>query len=282
MQAVVLGLVAAVMWAISSLASSRGVRMVAPTTFVAWAMLVGLVVTLPFTIATGLPPALDTSKAAQLAVAGTFSVAGLVLGWGALRYGKVGIITPIVSAEGAIAAVIAAITGESVAPAAAVLLGAIAVGVVIAAIAPDPAPLEHERPVLGVLMAVAAALVFGVSLYTLGHLSGELPLSWVVLPPRVAGVVLLFVPLLVMRRLRLTRRVVPLVVLVGLSEVGGHLAFALGARDSIAVAAVLAGQFALISAVMAYVLFRERLGRLQVTAIAILLVGVTGLTIVTT
>ncbi len=281
MQAVVLGLIAAVMWAVSSLASSRGVRMIPPTSFVAWAMLIGLVVCLPFTVATGIPPGLGASQIVQLSVAGACSVAGLVLGWGALRYGKVGIITPIVSAEGAIAALIAALTGESIAPAAAVLLGAIVVGVVIAAIAPDPAPLAHERPVLGVAMAVAAAVVFGVSLYTLGHLSGELPLSWVVLPPRVAGVILLFIPLLVMRRLRLTRRAAPLVAIVGLTEVLGHLAFALGARDSIAIAAVLSCQFALLSAILAYVLFRERLGRMQITAIAILLVGVTGLTIVT-
>lgn len=281
MQAVVLGLLAAVLWAVSSLVSSRGVRMVPPTSFVAWAMLVGLIVSLPFTVATGVPPALDASAIAQFAIAGTCSVAGLVLGWGALRYGKIGIVTPIVSAEGAIAAVIAAATGESIAPAAAVLLGAIALGVALAAIAPDPAPLEHERPVLAVSMAVAAAIVFGVSLFTLGRLSGELPLSWVVLPPRVAGVILLFVPLLVTRRLRLTKKVAPLVVVVGLTEVGGHLAYAFGARDSIAVAAVLACQFALISAVLAYVIFRERLGRLQIAALAILVVGVTGLTLVT-
>jgi drug/metabolite transporter (DMT)-like permease len=280
-QAVALGLLAAVLWAVSSLASSRGVRMVPPTSFVAWAMLVGLVVSLPFTVATGVPPALGPAQLAQFALAGTCSVAGLVLGWGALRYGKIGIVTPIVSAEGAIAAVIAALMGESIAPAAAVLLGAIAIGVAIAAIAPDPAPLEHERPVLAVGMAVAAAVVFGLSLYTLGRLSGELPLSWVVLPPRVAGVALLFLPLLITRRLRLTRQVAPLVVLVGLTEVGGHLSYALGARDSIAVAAVLACQFALIAAVLAYVLFRERLGRLQITAIAILVAGVTGLTFLT-
>jgi drug/metabolite transporter (DMT)-like permease len=97
----------------------------------------------------------------------------------------------------------------------------------------------------------------------------------------VAGVVLLFLPLLITRRLRLTRQVAPLVVLVGLTEVGGHLSYALGARDSIAVAAVLACQFALIAAVLAYVLFRERLGRLQITAIAILVAGVTGLTFLT-
>jgi drug/metabolite transporter (DMT)-like permease len=42
---------------------------------------------------------------------------------------------------------------------------------------------------------------------------------------------------------------------------------------------VLASQFAPIAAVMAYVLFKERLGRLQVTGVAILVVGVTALSI---
>lgn len=281
MQAVVLGLATAVLWAVSSLVSSRGVRMVPATSFVAWAMLAGLVLTLPFTVTTGVPAQLGAPEIAKLIVAGVCSVAGLVLGWGAMRYGKVGVVTPIVSAEGAIAAVISAATGESIAPAAALLLAVIVVGVTVSAIAPDPAPLDHERPVLAVVMAVGAAVVFGISLFTLGRLSAELPVSWVLLPPRVAGVALLFIPLLVTRRLRLTRRVAPLALTVGISEVLGHAAFAFGSRDSLAVAAVLASQFALLSAVFAYLLFRERLGRLQILAIAVLILGVAGLTVVT-
>src|SRR5258707_13359292 len=53
-----------------------------------------------------------------------------------------------------------------------------------------------------------------------------------------------------------------------------------GARDNVAVASVLVSQFATISVVVAYVLFRERLGRLQVVGAVLLVVGVTALSLV--
>jgi len=239
-------------------------------------MLIGLVVTLPFVAVSGVPPALGESVG-WLVVAGVGNVAGLVLAGLGYRVGKVGVITPILATEGAIAAVIAAILGESIAPIVAFLLLAIVVGVVISAIAPDPAPLVHERPVLAVLLATGGAVTFGFSLYAIGSLSGDLPISWVLLPPRLVGVLVLTIPLVLARRLQITRSTVPHVVAIGFAEVIGFTCFAIGAQYQVAVTSVLASQFAPISAVMAYVLFKERLGRLQITGVAILVVAVTAL-----
>ena len=50
--------------------------------------------------------------------------------------------------------------------------------------------------------------------------------------------------------------------------------FALGARVSAPVTAVIASQFAGIAAVAAYVLFGERLGRAQVVGVVLIAVGV--------
>jgi drug/metabolite transporter (DMT)-like permease len=66
----------------------------------------------------------------------------------------------------------------------------------------------------------------------------------------------------------------PLVLVAGVCEVLGFALFAWGARDGIAVSAVLASQFAAIAAVAAYVLFRERLTPIQVTGAAIVVGGV--------
>ena len=71
-----------------------------------------------------------------------------------------------------------------------------------------------------------------------------------------------------------------LVIGMGFSEVIGFTCFTLGAQYNIAVTSVLASQFAPIAAVMAYVLFRERLGRLQIAGVAILVVAVTALSLV--
>jgi drug/metabolite transporter (DMT)-like permease len=197
----------------------------------------------------------------------------------AFRVGKVGVITPILATEGAIAAVFAALLGESIAPIVAFLLMVIVVGIVISATAPDPEPLDHERPVLAVALATGGALVFGVSLFAIGHLSGDLPISWVLLPPRLVGILALTIPLALSRRLLLTRGTAPLVIGMGFAEVIGFTCFAIGAQYSVAVTSVLASQFAPIAAVMAYVLFKERLGRLQITGVAILVTAVTALSI---
>jgi drug/metabolite transporter (DMT)-like permease len=91
-------------------------------------------------------------------------------------------------------------------------------------------------------------------------------------------VVLVTIPLAVTARLRMTRGAAPLVVASGLLEVGGLVAFTIGARHGIAVAAVLGSQFAAIAAVAAFVLFRERLARVQVVGVAVIAVGVAVLT----
>ncbi len=214
-----------------------------------------------------------------LLVAGLGNVAGLVLAGLAFRVGKVGVITPILATEGAIAAVIAAFLGESIAPIVGFLLLVIVGGIVIAAIAPDPEPLDHERPVLAVLLATGGAVVFGLSLYAAASLSGDLPIAWVLLPARLVGVIALTIPLALARRLIITRRTAPLVVGMGFAEVIGFTCFAIGAQYQVAVTSVLASQFAPIAAVMAYVLFKEKLGRLQITGVAILVVAVTALSI---
>lgn len=267
------------MFASGSLLSSRAVKIISPWSVAAWMMLVGLVVTLPFTFASGIPEGLSGEQVAWLLTTGIGNVTGLVLGAMALRIGKVGIVAPVIAVEGALAAVIAAILGESIAPIIAILLLVIACGVVLAAVAPDPAPIAHERPVLAIVLASFAALVFGVSLYAAGHLSGELPISWVLLPARLVGVVALVIPLVVMRRLQLTRSTAPMVVGMGLTEVVGFTLFAIGAQYEVAITSVLASQFAPIAAVMAYVLFKERLGRQQVAGVAIVVVAVAGLSL---
>ena len=68
--------------------------------------------------------------------------------------------------------------------------------------------------------------------------------------------------------------VLPFVVVTGLCEIGGFAAYVAGARHSIAIAAVLASQFAAIAALLAFVLFRERLTRIQTLGVCIVVAGV--------
>lgn len=276
--AIAFGLCTAVAFAASSLIGSRAVRMIGPWSLVAWMMIVGLVVTIPITLVSPMPE-FTAATTGWWILAGAGNVTGLVLANAAFRVGKVGVITPILACEGAIAALLSAMLGESLAPVIAFLLMAIVAGVVITGVAPDPEPLEHERPVLSVVLATAAALGFGSSLFATGFLAGEVSLGWLLLPQRLVGAVFLFIPLLAARRLRITRIAVPLVIAQGVLEVVGFTTYSFGAQDSVAVASVCASQFAPIAAVMAYVLFRERLGRLQVAGVVLLVASVTALSV---
>lgn len=274
MTSIVLGLLTAVVFAASSLIAARASRIISPVSVVAWAMAIGLVLTVPMIGLTyGGAPNLDASVT-WLVIAGGGNVTGLVLAASAFRIGKVGVVAPILASEGAIAALISAWMGENIAPMVAIALVWIAFGVVVAGIAPDPQPIRGERRILSALLALSAAGVFGICLYAVGHLSSDVPAPWLLLPARVFGVVFIFVPLVVTRRLQMTREALPLVAVLGVTEIAGLTLFALAAQGQIAVAAVLASQFAPLAAIFAYFFWGERLGRLQIAGVAVIAVGV--------
>jgi len=241
----------------------------------AWVMLVGFVVVTPLVASHGIPDALGKRELGWLVVSGAGNVGGLLFAYKALRVGKVSIVAPITSTEGAIAAVLAIVTGETLGAGAGLMLVVIAVGVTLASIGPGGG---SGDPLRASLLASAAALCFGASLYATARASDLLPLVWAVFPARVLGVLAVALPLAVTRRLRLTRRAVPLVLASGLCEVLGFASYALGSRHGIAVAAVLASQFAALAAVAAFFLFHERLTRLQLSGIVAIAVGVAVLT----
>jgi drug/metabolite transporter (DMT)-like permease len=205
---------------------------------VALVMLVGLVITAPLVVASGIPSQLDAESWTWLFISGAGNVAGLVLAYNAYRIGQVALIAPLTSTEGAIAALIALVAGESLSP--------------------------------GVGLALA-----GTSLYATGRAAATLPSAWVVMSARLIGTIAIAIPLAVRGRLQLTRPALPLVVGAGICEVLGFYSYTAGARHGIAIAAVLSSQFATLAALGAYVLFGERLSRLQVAGVTTVIVGVT-------
>ena len=275
MIAILGGLGAAVAWALSTLCSSRSSRLIDPASVVAWMMLVGLVITVPLAALSGVPSRLGPGSAAWLAASGVGNVVGLVLTYRALRIGQVALVAPLVSTEGAVAAVIALIAGEPLAPGVAITLAAIVAGIWVAS-APDRAhtPDTASHPAEAIVLAMAAALAFGASLYATARAGAELPVSWVVLSARAIGVVALAPPLALTRRLELTRSAVPLVVASGVCEVLGFYSYTTGSRHGIAVAAVLASQVGGLAALAAYFAFGDRLSRKRTLGVCTMLAGV--------
>jgi drug/metabolite transporter (DMT)-like permease len=271
---------AAVAWAVSVLCSSRSSRLIDPMAVVAWVMLVGLVITAPLAAVTGVPAQLHGAALVWLIIAGAGNVGGLILNYHALRIGQVSLVAPIVSTEGAIAAVISVIAGASLAASVAVALFVIVTGVVLASMpSPDAAVEDAERHPTVVLFAVLSTLAFGTSLYATGRAAALLPASWVVLSARLIGALALALPLLVSGRLRLIARAVPFVVASGIAEVAGFYSYTWGSRHGLAIAAVLSSQFALIALAASYLLFSERLSRVQFAGVVSVLVGVAALSV---
>jgi drug/metabolite transporter (DMT)-like permease len=276
MVAILSGLGASLAFASATLCSSRSSRLIGAGPALAWVALVGLVVTLPAATLADRPD-LDAAAGTWLGLAGVGNAAGLLLTYRALRTGKVGVVAPIVSAEGAIAALIAVAAGQPLAAATAGMLAVIAAGVLLAGAArggDEAAP--RAAPAL---LAVAAAVSFGLSLYATARIGRTLPVVWAVLPARLVGVVAIAAPLALTGRLRLTRRALPLVLAAGLAEVLGFTLYALGARHDVAISAVLASLFGAFAALLARVLFAERLAASQLLGVATIIAGVAALSV---
>ena len=292
MIAILGGLGAAILWASANLASSRSSRLIGASSTVAWMMLVGLAVALPAAAVSGPVPAISPTLAAWLAASGFGSVIGLILVYRGLRIGKIGVVLALASTEGAIAAVLSIISGESLSLPILLVLGLIAVGIATVAMAGEnmAAPVDENGAAVvssglsvdqrSALYGGAAAIAFGFSIYGTAQAGISLPVFMAILPARVVGVACVFVPMAVAGRLQLTRRAVPLILIVAGGEVFGNVSYVLGARESIAITAVLASQFAAVAAIAAFFIFRERLTPRQRYGFIAIAVGLAILTAV--
>jgi len=312
--AIIGGLGAAALWAAATLCSSRSSRMLGSRVVLGWVILVAFVIGLPLAVVSPAPATLEPSTVALLGLAGICYVVGLQLTYAALHVGKVSIVAPIVATEGAVAALIAVALGDAIGLVAGIMLLLIVTGVVLSTLEPgrsdvmagdfdlvadaiDDQPIEvptapvppaaasasapvpsTEHPVdarRAAILAVIAALVFGVGLVASGRAASLVPVAWVALSARIVGMAVVVLPLLLQGRLRVTRAALPLVLIAGFGEIFGSMLSAWGSRESIAITAVMGSQFAAFAAVAAFLLFGERLGRLQVAGVTLIAIGVT-------
>jgi drug/metabolite transporter (DMT)-like permease len=304
--AVLGGLGAAVCFTVSALCASSSSQEIGAESTLAWVMLIGLVLVVPPAAALADPAQLSPAVLGLLAAAGVTNVAGLLVEYVAFRRGKVGVVTGIASTEGMVAALISAVAGARLGIRNGLLLALVTLGVAVSAASPDdgaPSPpvdpadgvpadgvpadgvaadggpadgvsAGGRRAVRGAVLAVPVALLFGVTLYTTGRAGQQVSVLWALVPARLFGSALVTAPLAARRRLRLTRRALPLVAAAGAAEVLGVLSYTLGARHGLAVAAVLSSQFAALTAVAAYVIHGQRLSRSQLAGLAAVVAGV--------
>ncbi len=280
MTAVVAGVTVACIWTVATILSARASRTVGPASTLAGVMVVGLIASVPLLLLSPAGPSDATPHLPWLLVAGGGNLLGLLLNYTALTRGSVSIVAPITATEGAIAATISILAGEPMTAALVVALTVVVVGVVMTAWGPegDASSGRPGGPVF-LALAVSSALLFGASLYAVGHVSQSVPGAWVVVAGRILGTLLVALPVVLSGRFRMTRAVLPLVVVCGLAEVAGFLTISWGARDSIAVTSVLSTQFAVLVPLVSMSVFKERLLRHQLLGAVLTGVGVGGVTL---
>jgi drug/metabolite transporter (DMT)-like permease len=281
MVAILGGLGAAMSWAIATLASSRSSRMIGPMSVLGWVMAVGLAVAIvPALLAEPVP--LGPPELAGLVVLGLSHNIGLLLAYRALTIGQVSIVAPITATEGALAAMISIVLGESLGLEIGIVLAAIALGVMLAAAErtrgddqhPEKGDPRHARQ--AALYALAAAFTFSIGLVLSGRLGAAgMPPSWIIVASRTVGVTIIVLPLLLRGRFVITRAALPLVVLSGVLEAIGSATYTIAASHGVAIAAVLSSQFAAIAAIGGFLLFGERLQRHQFVGVAVIAIGIT-------
>ncbi|HWF49530.1 MAG TPA: EamA family transporter [Solirubrobacteraceae bacterium] len=285
MSPVVAGLAAACGFAVATVGVSRLSVSIGTGRTVSATMALGFVTVAVAAAVSGPPPHVGASTLFWLACAGIASLAGFALASAAFRYGGLAVTVPVISTEGAIAAIIAVAAGERLRGTVAAALVVVALGVLLATRGRDADAAGARDGTRSILLAMACAVVLGLSLYSIGHVSNDVPVVWVILPSRVAGFFLFALPNTVsrsrgsVRRARLRISDLAWIVFAEAADLAGLWLYTLGARHSIAVTAVIAAQASPLAVAFACVFLKERLTRMQTIGFAVITAGVVVVTL---
>jgi len=267
---ILLGLVAAICWGVPDNWLAQATRSVGPLATLVGSVFIGTAAVAPAALFVEAPD--WTVRGVLLAVlVGALSTSGFLIAFYAFRSGAVSIVAPIIACEGAVAAVIAIAAGERLDGAALALLPVVVVGVVLAAMGDGGGR-------AGALPAVLAACLWGVILVLSVTVADELGVLWGFLLVRLSALAFAlpfaFATGSAGRWTHDRWRVAAW----GVGDAAAYLAFVGAANSgSVAVASVLAAQFATVAVIAAIVFFGERPQRRQLVGVALVIVAVSGI-----
>jgi len=276
MTALIGGLLAALCWGTATTFASRGSRIAGAAPALAWQVVIGSVLITPFVLANP-NPAPHGGQWWFLIVAGVGNVVGLLLEFQGFRTGPVAVVATLASLEGAVAAIIAMISGERPPVVFLALLPILVIGLVMVTLQPANVTYTRKQWTQAVAFGAASGLSFGMSLFATGRVSESVSTVWAVMPSRIIGVIGLTIPLLFMGKLRIPRAAIPWIVISGVGDTLGFVAFAIGSAHGIAIASVLGSQFAVVTTVLAAIVLKEKLNARQYVGVLVVALGVAAL-----
>ena len=208
---------------------------------------------------------------AVAAVAGAGNITGLAALLKAAQFGSVSIVSAIGALGTALPVVVGLVTGDALSAFQVAGIVCAIFGAVLAAQRSEHAHLDPS----GVLWSLVAALGFGVFLVALPE-AAESGTVWALLDARIAVCVFLVLGCLVLRaEVARPGRDLPLMTLPGLLLLAGTLMYAEAtSRGLLSVSAVLASLATVVTAALAFVVWHERLSKVQWAGIAVATLGV--------
>ncbi len=278
MLTVVLGLSTALLWGLPDVPLAVAVRRVGPTAVLAGSLILGTVLIAPVAFFIDFPG--FTQRGLLLAVLdGLLMAAAYGIAYNAFARCPISVVTPIISCEGAAAAAIAIAFGERPGIEMAGLLVVAVLGVVLVGTSGRTGARVSGS---GVSFAVVAALLWGFILFLGGPVTDELGVYWGFLIVRTFAS-LAMVPFLLRADIRSGIRSEPWRILIwAAGDTGGNLCyFAAAASGPVALAGVLAAQFALFGTLAGVIGLGERLKPHQWAGAGIVVAAVTGIAAIT-
>ena len=279
--ALVLGSTAALIWATSALLSAPVSRLAGPSQGLLWTSVIGCGTAVLLAIPSGLP---DTSASdwALMVLVGAGYLMGVALFLVAVNKGKVSLVTPIVACDGAIGTLIAAATGTSVTASVALALAIMVSGILLITVAGSAqeeggagrfAVAQMRPAALTAALAAGSATAFGVVFFTTSEVDGLSPL-WMAAIARAFPLAGGLAGSLKGRRLLPQRDAWKWLAAFGLIDTLGYLVYVWAAREDSAIAPIAASQYAALAVLGAVLVLRERLSRVQVGGVVVLLTGI--------
>jgi drug/metabolite transporter (DMT)-like permease len=266
---ILLGVAAAVCWGAPDVWLAQAVRNVGGLAVLFGSLLIGTVALAPAAAFVETPD--WTLRGVLLGVGvGAMSALAYRIGFEAFREGSVSIVAPIIACEGAVAAVFAIAAGERLDPLVGLFLPVAVIGVVLAA-------MGRGGGKAAVVPAVSAALVWGGILVLSVPVADDLGVYWGFMLVRVSALAFTLPFALRTGAVRFWLADPWRVAAWGLGDSAAYLLFVAAAeRGPVAVASVLAAQFATV-AVIGGMLSGERPLRRQRIGVALVIVAVTGI-----
>lgn len=278
---VLLALGSSLLWGVADFFGGKTSRNRLTVAVVLIAQLAGLLLALIVAVASG-SLAASTGYVPWAIGAGMAGAVAVVLFYQALAIGTMGVVAPIAALGVIIPVIIGMFIG--VRPSALCIAGiVIAIGGVVTAARPADSSARSERRAQSILLAVGAAVGFGLLQFAISGGAVHSTIMTMVVMRCTSIPVLAFVTLLVLRSrrqsnelpARFPKRVVGLIVLVGVFDVSANLSFAeASVSGALAVVAVLGSLYPAATVLLARIIDHERMSGLQNVGVAAAVTGV--------